>query len=80
MLDLWWVVQLIVGVVVGSIIGTFIGYKIFEKKFYQRRKKWVAWFLDALEEELGKRVPNYIERASKVLKQVLSDGLDSPSE
>jgi membrane protein YqaA with SNARE-associated domain len=61
MIDLSWILNLVLGVAIGSTLGTLIGYKIFEKMFYRRRRKWISYVLDALEEELRSRIPKYLD-------------------
>jgi uncharacterized membrane-anchored protein YhcB (DUF1043 family) len=91
-IDVSWVVELVVGVTVGSTVGTLIGYKIFEKKFYRRRQKWVSWALDTLQQELARRWPEIrralaregAELVREILREatgeVLSGGRPAPEE
>jgi uncharacterized membrane-anchored protein YhcB (DUF1043 family) len=91
-IDVSWIVQLVVGVTVGSTIGTLVGYKIFERKFYNRRQKWVSWALDTLQQELARRWPEIRRALARegselvremmrgILRDILSGGRPAPEE
>jgi hypothetical protein len=76
MIDLTWILNLVVGVAIGSTLGTLIGYKIFEKMFYKRRRRWIKYTLDALEEELRERVPKYMENLKGLGTKLIEIGFD----
>lgn len=92
MIDVVWIAQLVVGVTVGSTVGTLVGYKIFEKKFYRRRGKWISWALDTLQEELARRWPEIRPALAKegaelvreivrgATHEILSGGRPDPEE